>query len=178
MRIPVTDLIRSPGMTRRFAAAVARPELVVSDGAWGPADEALASPVDVDLTFEMLVEGLLARGTVSFTTSLPCARCISDVRTVNTVPVAEIFADPRRLAEGEELEAGYELHPEGFIDIEALLRDAVLGVLPVRVLCDVACRGLCPVCGADLKIDQCGHEPARAPDPRWAVLQGLRFPPG
>ncbi len=178
MRIPVTDLVRSPGLTRRFAAIVVRRELDIADGAWGPADDALVSPLDVDLEFEMLVEGLFARGTVMFTTSMPCARCVNDVRTVHAVPVAELFADLRRVPEGGELEAGYELHPEGVIDLEALLRDAVLEVLPVRVLCDVACRGLCPVCGADLNVDDCGHGPARVPDPRWAALQGLRLPPG
>ncbi len=177
MRISVADLVRSPGTTRRFAAVVVRRELDASDGEWGPADEALVSPLDVDLTLEMLVEGLFARGKVSFTTSLPCARCVSDVKTVNSVPVAELFADPRRLSEDEELEAGYELHPEGVIDIEALLRDAVLAVLPLRVLCDTACRGLCPACGADLNFDDCGHEPAHVPDPRWAALQDLRLPP-
>ncbi|MFN2557352.1 MAG: DUF177 domain-containing protein [Nitriliruptorales bacterium] len=156
---------------------VARRELDAGDGAWGPADEALVSPLDIDLTLEMLVEGLLVRGTVSFTTSLECARCVSDVRTVNTVPVNELFADPRRLSEEEELEAGYELYPEGVIDIEALLRDAVLAVLPLRVLCDSACRGLCPACGADLNVDDCGHEAVQVPDPRWAALQSLHLPP-
>lgn len=178
MRIPVTDLVRSPGLTRRFTAVVVRGELDIPDGAWGPADEALVSPLDVDLEFEMLVEGLFARGTVLFTTSMPCARCVNDVRTVHAVPVGELFADRRRVPEGEELEAGYELHPEGAIDIEALLRDAVLAVLPVRVLCDVACRGLCSVCGTDRNVADCGHGPARVPDPRWAALQGLRLPPG
>ncbi len=178
MRIPVTDLVRSPGMTRHFAVVVSRRELDAIDGAWGPADDALVSPLDVDLTLEMLVEGLLARGTVSFTTSLQCARCVSDVTTVNRVPIAELFADPRRIPEDEEVEAGYELRPEGVIDIEALLRDAVLAVLPLRVLCDDACRGLCPACGADLNVDDCGHEPDSVADPRWAVLQGLRLPPG
>ncbi len=178
MRIPVTDLVRSPGLTRRFVAEVIRRELDVSEGAWGPADEALVSALDVDLEFEMLVEGLFACGTVTFTTSMPCARCINDVRTVHAVPVAELFADLRRVPERDELEPGYELHPEGFIDIEALLRDAVLEVLPLRVLCDDACRGLCPVCGADLNSDDCGHGPSPVPDPRWAALQGLRLPPG
>lgn len=178
MRIPVTDLFDCPGATRRFATVLVRREFDVPDGAWGPADEALVSPLDVNLTFEMLVEGLLARGTVSFRTSVPCGRCLTEVNNVNVVPVAELFADLRQLDEGEEPEAGYELHPEGVVDIEALLRDAVLSVLPVRMLCDDACQGLCPTCGADLNVSDCGHDRGGGPDPRWAALQGLRLPPG
>lgn len=177
MRLSVTDLMGRPGGTRDLSTVLARESLDVPLGQWGPADEALSGPLEVVLRLEMLVEGLLARGTVSFRTSVPCARCLTEVVTDNAVTVAELFIDPDRLLDDDELEAGYELLPEGVIDIEALLRDAILSALPVRALCRGDCRGLCATCGADLNASECGHGLAVSPDPRWSVLQALRLPP-
>ncbi len=179
MRIPVSNLVGRPGAIRHVALIIDRDELDPPSGAWGPADEALASALDLDLRLEMLVEGLFARGTVSFTTTVPCARCLTEVETACVVPVAELFLDPRRLEAGDEIEPGYELLvPEGVIDIEALLRDAIGTTLDIRQLCTEACQGLCPVCGADLNVRRCGHAFEPSPDPRWAALQRLDLPPG
>lgn len=175
MRVPVTDLLGRPGATRHVTATVGREEVGGPLGDWGPSDEALRSPFDVDVALEMLLEGLFVRGSVSFTLTIPCARCLVDVTTDVTVPVAELFADPASLEEDDELDEGYELHTaEGSIDLEALLRDAVGASLPYRQLCDAACAGLCPVCGADLNDGDCGHHRGPAPDPRWAALEQLQ----
>ena len=31
--------------------------------------------------------------------------------------------------------------------------------MPYTVLCEEGCKGLCPVCGADRNVEDCGHEP-------------------
>lgn len=175
MRVPVSDLIGRPGATRHLTATVGREDVGGPLGEWGPSDEALRSPLDLDLAFEMLLEGLFVRGSVAFTTTIPCARCLVDVRSDVAVPVAELFADPAALEEDDELDDGYELDVvEGTIDLEALLRDAVGASLPYRQLCDEACAGLCPVCGADLNEGDCGHRHGPTPDPRWAALEQLQ----
>ena len=57
------------------------------------------------------------------------------------------------------------------IDLEPVLRDAVVLALPLRPLCRDDCPGLCAECGARLADDpDHGHETV---DPRWAALQGL-----
>lgn len=179
MRISVSDLVRRPGATRHLAVVIGREELDSPAGVVGPADEALASVLHLELELEMLVEGLFTRGSVSFTTSVACARCLREVETACTVPVAEMFMDPRRLEADDEIEPGYELQvPEGMIDIEVLLRDAIGSTLHIRQLCTEGCRGLCPVCGADLNVQDCGHALQPASDLRWAALQRLDLPPG
>src|SRR4030067_426405 len=47
---------------------------------------------------------------------------------------------------------------------------------PMKPLCSIDCKGLCPVCGADRNQGPCGHENADKTDPRLAVLKG--FKPG
>lgn len=175
MHVPVPDLIGRPGATRPLVATVGREDVGGPLGDWGPSDEALRGPLSLDLTLEMLLEGLFVRGSVAFTTTIPCARCLVDVTTDVSVPVAELFADPAQLEEDDEIDAGYELAvAEAAIDLEALLRDAVGSSLPYRQLCDEACAGLCPSCGADLNEGDCGHRRGPAPDPRWAALEQLQ----
>lgn len=58
------------------------------------------------------------------------------------------------------------------IDLEPILRDAVVLELPFTPLCRPDCAGLCPECGADLNRDP-DHGHAEPIDPRWAGLIGL-----
>jgi uncharacterized protein len=179
VRIDVSDMVGRPGTTRDVVETLPRADVGAPGAGWGPADEALRSPLGLRLVLEMLVDGLLVRGGLTFETAVPCARCLADVQAEHAVEVSEMYLDPDRLEEEDEVEAGYELHRvEGWIDLEALIRDAVLGVIPVRVLCRADCAGLCPTCGADLNTDPCGHTHEPEPDPRWAVLERLDLPPG
>jgi uncharacterized protein len=60
------------------------------------------------------------------------------------------------------------------VDLEDLVHDAVLLELPIAPLCDEACGGLCPMCGANRNQKACGCEMPR--DERWAALDVLRVP--
>ena len=53
------------------------------------------------------------------------------------------------------------------VDLEPLLRDAVVLALPFQPVCEDDCPGLCIECGARLADDP-GHTHEAAIDPRWA----------
>lgn len=180
LRVDITHLIGRPGATEDVAMTLARHEIATPVGEWGPADEALTSPLTMSLVVEMLLDGLVVRGQIDFETTLPCARCLADVVAEHARSVSEMYIDPDRLkAEDEEIDLGYELHvAEGFVDLEALVRDVIVDVLPVRVLCRPECAGLCPTCGIDLNTDECDHRGEDQVDPRWAALEKLDLPPG
>ena len=175
MQLSVTDLVGRPGATRHVATAVARAEIDEPGGTWGPGDDALDGDLTLDLVLEMLLEGLLVRGSVAFVTVLPCARCLREVRDDRDVQVAELFGRPHR---DERPEPGYEIDPAGTIELDTMLREAVVISIPVRVLCRDDCQGLCPTCGADRNDEDCGHRQVDDPDPRWSALLSLRVPPG
>jgi uncharacterized protein len=58
------------------------------------------------------------------------------------------------------------------LDLEPVLRDAVVLALPLQPVCREDCPGLCPKCGARLAEDPEHHHDVV--DPRWAALMGLR----
>lgn len=176
MRVPVSDLVGHPGETRALCRAVEA--AAFGDAPWGPAEGGVEDPVELDLHLDAVVEGILVRGTLGFHVQLACARCLAMQHLDYTVEVAELFQDPtKREDEDEDDDPGYELIDDlTALDLSTLARDALIVDLPVRVLCDEDCRGLCVECGADRNLTDCGHRPEQAPDPRWAKLTELDLP--
>jgi uncharacterized protein len=175
VRVPVTDLVGHPGATRPLSAEVGRDAF--GDDPWGPADDAIEDPVGLDLHLDSVVEGILARGEIAVALTLPCARCLAPQRIERTLEVAELFLDPTKREDDEDVDPGYELLDDRTaIDLTTMVRDAVVIDLPARVLCREDCAGLCPVCGQDRNTADCGHGDESTPDTRWAKLADLDLP--
>ena len=161
--VDVRDLLHQPGASRQVA---------VCESIDGLATELVRVPQDrpirAELVLESLVEGILATGHVSGTEVLWCARCLKPTETPFGVEVHELFA-PNATPEDDE----YPI-TEGTIDLEPLIRDAVLLMVPFAPLCTPQCLGLCERCGGDRNLGECSCGPE--PDARWEALATLRFP--
>ena len=160
-RIPVTDLMRRPGASRpvRVEGTLAD---VRGPGAQVEADGQIA----VDLTLERVSEGIVVRGTVTAPWDAACSRCLAPVGGALEVRVGELYE--RQPLEGET----YLLSEDDIVDLEPLIRDALLLELPAVPLCRADCQGICPQCGADHNLTTCDCGTAE-PDPRWAALRSL-----
>jgi uncharacterized protein len=175
VRVPVTDLVGHPGATRPLSAEVGRDAF--GEDPWGPADDAIEDPIVLDLHLDSVVEGILVRGDIAVSLTLPCARCLAPQRTERALEVAELFLDPTKREDDEDEDPGYELLDDRTaIDLSTMVRDAVVIDVPTRVLCREDCAGLCPVCGEDRNTGDCGHGAESTPDPRWAKLADLDLP--
>lgn len=123
------------------------------------------SPIDFDLRFESVVEGVLVTGTAEVRLRGECARCLDEILDSVEIDIQELYCYPDK--ERDDAEAS---RIEGeLIDLEPVLRDAVVLDLPFTPLCQPDCAGLCPQCGANLNRDP-RHEHGEATDPRWAGL--------
>ncbi|MCX6625420.1 MAG: DUF177 domain-containing protein, partial [Acidobacteria bacterium] len=52
---------------------------------------------------------------------------------------------PEREIDSEEAEIGY--YEGGGLELEDILREQILLVLPMQYVCSEGCKGICPVCG-------------------------------
>jgi uncharacterized protein len=139
------------------------------------------SPVRVDLRLEAVMEGVLVTGEADAELEGECVRCLVALEDEVHVRFQELFvyADKHARAESHSHKGDSDLDDEtrmledDLVDLEPLLRDAVVLALPFQPLCRDDCPGLCAECGARLADDpDHGHE---APiDPRWAGLADLR----
>ena len=132
------------------------------------------SPVELDLRLEAVMEGVLVTGTARAGLEGECARCLEPISDDVEVRFQELFVYPDHDVDPDE-ELEVSMLQDDLVDLEPLLRDAVVLALPFQPLCSDDCPGLCPECGARLADDpDHGHD---APvDPRWAALGALAEP--
>jgi uncharacterized protein len=126
------------------------------------------SPIELDLRLESVVEGVLVSGSATVQVRGECVRCLGEVSDELEVDIQELYVYP-----GVEPDDDLASRLEGdLIDLEPLLRDAVVLGLPFQPLCREDCLGLCVECGGNLN-DNPGHRHGARLDPRWDALRSL-----
>ena len=128
----------------------------------------LLSPAKFRLRVEKSDVEVLVRGAVIADVALTCGRCLKDFVREIEAPVEAVYRPASELQAEEQ----HELHPgeleTGFyegdaLDLDELFVEQMLLGIPIRPLCDEACKGICPACGADLNAAGCKCE-VKKPD--------------
>ena len=161
------ELGRRPGSQRKLSFSAEAPAelgieiLGVPEG----------SPVDLDLRLEAVMEGVLVSGTAEAGLEGECSRCLEPITDTVQVDLQELFVydDPDMRRTGDDEDDDVSRLEGDLLDLESLLRDAVVLALPFQPLCREDCPGLCVECGARLADDP-GHRHDAPVDPRWAAL--------
>ncbi len=165
----VTELRRRPGTQRDVSVAARLPGLVLSFS---------RVPDDADLALDAVLEavegGITLRGHVHAPWVGDCRRCLDPVEGVLDIDLQEVFEPHPTPGETYPIEGDD-------IDLEPVLRDAVLLALPLAPLCGEDCRGPAPDALPVVIEGEDGDAPeaeAEHPiDPRWAALDVLREDP-
>ena len=150
-RVDVADLLAQPGARRTIRLAEPLERLAGSAAA-------VTDPVAVVLDLERVSEGIVVRGSVSATWRAECSRCLGELRHPIEVHVDELF-EPNPVPDETYPLDGHSL------DLEQLLRDAVLLELPLAPHCEPPC--------APVGIDAPAADDEV--DPRWAGLSELEL---
>ena len=53
------------------------------------------------------------------------------------------------------------------LDVEAFVYDEILVNWPAKILCKEDCKGICPVCGQNRNLKECGLRILFVPDPSY-----------
>ena len=125
----------------------------------------------VDLLVDQVRGGVTVNGKVSVNWKAECSRCLRQVDGCAIAEVEELFEEHPR--EGESYKLGEE-----FIDLEPMIRDAVLLELPVGVIrCSATEECLVAAPAYQVSDNDSNEDPDRneSKDPRWAVLDDLTF---
>ena len=159
--VSVIDLLHRPGEMREKSIDV------TVDDEMGNAVIGVrkGAKLHIDARLESLHDGILVSGDVTATADGECVRCLTDVSIPVEVEFQELFA----YSFDEAFDYTVQ---DDHVDLEPLVRDAVVLSLPFQPVCQEDCLGLCPECGVRL-LDNPGHEHEAPVDPRWAALVGL-----
>ena len=124
----------------------------------------LVGKVDIGRT----PQGLVVQGTFEGDTQLECVRCLREF----TYPLDWQFTELYAFNKKSVSETGLLLPEDAHIDLAPLLREYAILEIPINPLHDPNCKGLCPVCGQDLNVRDCGHRPDTSDSP-FAQIKDL-----
>jgi uncharacterized protein len=142
----------------------------------------IVKPIRAQMRIFPQDQGVLFRGRITGTVSLPCVLCTEDsligldesFDSFEPLPVDPLLRgdraeeDTAHEVDGAVVrltpQGGYEVNPAGLAWEEFSL------ALPVNPLCREDCKGLCPSCGANRNRESCACARAEG-DPRLAVLR-------
>ena len=125
------------------------------------ADFRQIDPLTVDAVAELVASEIRIRGRLATRLEACCDRCLGPV----VIPVAQefdLFYRPvETIAREEEVELPEAELEVGFfsgdgIELADEVTEQVILSVPMKVICQANCLGLCPVCGVNLNVKKCG----------------------
>ncbi len=164
----------------KIRTAHERYEKAYSPEAFATGDDGFNVAGPVTLAFDIFKDKDQFRlvGGVQAVLELPCDRCLEPFTLsvdatfdLRYQPHAENTGEAEREIEEDDLSTAF--YDNQTIDLGQLMREQFYLVLPMKPLCQEACRGLCPVCGTNLNRGACDCKPEWE-DPRLAVLKQLK----
>ena len=156
---------RQAGAAREETRTIPAPDSLRVELAGVPA----GADVDLSVQLEAVSEGVLVTGTATAPVVGECARCLEPLTSSVEASFQELYYYEPSPSEDDEDEL---LLDGDLLDLEPVLRDAVVLALPLSPLCTDACPGLCAQCGVRLA-EAPGHRHDGAVLPEWEALRQL-----
>ena len=104
-------------------------------------------------------------GTLEAEMELACGRCLESYAYQDRIGIRHSLQP-----DGRELGPDEFAYVEEAFDLEAMVRELLEVNLPMKPLCNEACKGLCPSCGANWNLGACDCRP----EPEGALAEALR----
>jgi uncharacterized protein len=159
--VGVKDLVHQAGEMRELTLELVAPEKYGEAMATVPQ----GTPMTLELRLEGLHEGILATGDVVVDASAECVRCLDPFTFELQVDFQELFAYSSSDSDSYTV-------VDDSLNLEDIIRDAVVLELPFQPVCKEDCYGLDPATG-EKRTEPPGENVADEIDPRWQELSKL-----
>ena len=131
-------------------------------------------PVDLILHWDRRDPYIRMRFEIKTNRQSQCDRCLDDVKLVIDSQT-ELLVQLRDEVLEDLEDPDYKIVTPDNVEIDFTrdLRDAILLAVPVKILCNEDCKGLCVSCGANLNVESCTCS-QQVVSPGWEALQKLK----
>jgi uncharacterized protein len=136
--------------------------------------------LDWAATAERAGEEVRIAGSLDATLEVSCSRCLEPARVRVNKPFDLFFRERDEAMFDEDEEVGLDekdtrtaFFTGTKLAIGDILREQILLALPMKVVCTVDCKGLCPTCGTNLNSGSC-RCPAEEFNPHMDSLLELK----
>lgn len=126
----------------------------------GAAEFRQVGPLRVNVVAELEGGDVRIRGRLEGRLESRCDRCLEAVEIplsrdfdLGYRPMSAIAREEEIRVPRDELELGF--YSGDSIALADVVTEQVLLALPMKVVCEADCRGLCPVCGANRNLESC-----------------------
>lgn len=168
MIINLSEIMSVKGKIKHMQAPIELKNFTHDDITYPVANKTL-----VELTLSHIGERKVkVEGNAKVSLLIPCNRCLDDVEVPFVIDFEREFdfktSDEDRIKELDETNylSGYNL------DLDLLVYNEMLLDFPMKVLCDEDCKGICSICGTNLKRGSCNCS-AEPTDPRMSIIRDI-----
>ena len=167
MLVNLSDVLTSEGRQLNMEVPL---EMTSFKSKMGSSEIMEKSPVTFTFT-NIKPDKAKVNGNVKLIFKTNCDRCLTEVPTILDLTFERVIVSPNVEEEDEDADDlsfmdGYQL------DVETFVYNEIIGNWPAKILCKEDCKGLCPVCGQNRNVRDCGCD-TFVPDPRMAVIQDI-----
>lgn len=131
-----------------------------------------SEPASLSLDVTNTGQLFLVKGNVRAELILTCVRCLEPYTMVVETVLNETYFQKEKAGELKELDEEYISFTGDSIDITPEVLKAIILELPMKMLCNPDCKGLCPGCGRNLNEGNCQCVQDTV-DPRLGILKEL-----
>ena len=161
MIIDISKLLASEGSSIQIAKTIELDSELFSDNGI-----ILNTPVNLSGDIKSVSGMLYMTLDISTEFVAQCSRCLSDTAQKLNFTINEVFSKPELENENDDV----IILDSNEINLRDIVVESLSCALPITSLCNENCKGLCPVCGCNLNIEECSCE-VEDIDPRLAVLK-------
>ena len=135
------------------------------------------SPVRLEGEISRIEKGFLFDARIAYAGKLECSRCLASYPFQTREDFSLVLtkrapaAGAEILLEGDDFDVYF--YDEPVLPVAPIAEERIQMAVPMKPLCREDCRGLCPRCGEDLNVADCGCS-ADSADPRWEALRQLK----
>jgi uncharacterized protein len=170
MLLDLTEPLKYQGDSCSFSLEGTLPQDALPEGI------ALCAPVLVSGTITAIGHRVALVGNIQTTVRASCALCLCPVTrridcAFDAMMIREGYENEQIDAEEQAAEEDAIVFQGSACDLTWAVAEAVNLQLPMRFVCSESCKGLCPVCGADLNHETCGCAPTM--DSPFSALAAL-----
>jgi uncharacterized protein len=159
------DLTKIPPEGRKF-------KLMLPMGWWKPDSDGdrivgLERPLSASITIYPAGKNMVVEGLISARLLLRCDRCLEQYGWELSEGFRISLSLSQFRGEGEvellEDDLNLDFMDGGLLDPDQVVKEQLLLHVPMKTLCTLECKGLCPICGCNLNISTCscssgGHD--------------------
>lgn len=168
MLIDLSKLLLHEGKVDKLAVDIEMDSIDTGTGSYRIVDK---EPVHLTLS-NIGKKMILMEASINLALLMPCDRCLENVKTdfnlniTKEIDMKESDSDrQKRLDEMNFIESA-------LLDMEKFVYNEMIIELPMKVLCNTDCRGICNKCGENLNLHTCDCESTEL-DPRMSKVLDL-----